>query len=163
MLLSVPSLCIKLVLPNRIIKLKIGFRLLPAALTGLASITHLINMDTVQDLLTLLRNLLEDKAPAAPPLVQLYCVNCALRTLSGPGEELNLDNEVFIIGLQKLIFTFFSEGGGGGASESSPAFQLPGDVVLTGTPAGVGPLVAGNTVAVSIEGVGTLTNPVVSR
>ncbi len=40
---------------------------------------------------------------------------------------------------------------------------LPGDVVLTGTPAGVGPLVAGNTVAVSIEGVGTLTNPVVAR
>ncbi len=40
---------------------------------------------------------------------------------------------------------------------------LPGDVVLTGTPAGVGPLAAGNTVAVSVEGVGTLTNPVVAR
>lgn len=40
---------------------------------------------------------------------------------------------------------------------------LPGDVVLTGTPAGVGPLVAGNTVDVMVEGVGTLTNPVQLR
>ena len=40
---------------------------------------------------------------------------------------------------------------------------LPGDVVLTGTPAGVGPLVPGVEVSVSVEGVGTLTNPVVSR
>ena len=40
---------------------------------------------------------------------------------------------------------------------------LPGDVVLTGTPAGVGPLVPGNEVTVSIEGVGSLTNPVVAR
>jgi 2-keto-4-pentenoate hydratase/2-oxohepta-3-ene-1,7-dioic acid hydratase in catechol pathway len=40
---------------------------------------------------------------------------------------------------------------------------LPGDVVLTGTPAGVGPLQPGDEVSVSIEGVGTLTNPVVRR
>jgi len=40
---------------------------------------------------------------------------------------------------------------------------LPGDVILTGTPAGVGPLAVGDEVAVSIEGIGTLTNPVVSR
>ena len=40
---------------------------------------------------------------------------------------------------------------------------LPGDVVLTGTPAGVGPLVAGDTVDVVVEGIGTLTNPVVAR
>jgi 2-keto-4-pentenoate hydratase/2-oxohepta-3-ene-1,7-dioic acid hydratase in catechol pathway len=33
---------------------------------------------------------------------------------------------------------------------------LPGDVVLTGTPAGVGPLLAGDEVAVSVEGIGTL-------
>jgi 2-keto-4-pentenoate hydratase/2-oxohepta-3-ene-1,7-dioic acid hydratase in catechol pathway len=39
--------------------------------------------------------------------------------------------------------------------------MLPGDVLLTGTPAGVGPLVAGDTVSVSIEGIGTLTNRVV--
>jgi len=40
---------------------------------------------------------------------------------------------------------------------------LPGDVLLTGTPAGVGPMVAGQTVAVTVEGIGTLTNPVAAR
>ncbi|WP_179803526.1 fumarylacetoacetate hydrolase family protein [Micromonospora purpureochromogenes] len=38
---------------------------------------------------------------------------------------------------------------------------LPGDVVLTGTPAGVSPLTEGDTVTVRIEGIGELTNPVV--
>ena len=40
---------------------------------------------------------------------------------------------------------------------------LPGDVILTGTPAGVGPLAVGDEVSVSIESVGTLTNRVVAR
>ena len=40
---------------------------------------------------------------------------------------------------------------------------LPGDVILTGTPAGVGPIVVGDSVSVSIEGLGTLTNPVANR
>ncbi len=40
---------------------------------------------------------------------------------------------------------------------------LPGDVILTGTPAGVGPLAAGDTVDVTIEGIGTLSNGVVAR
>ncbi|MFI6520216.1 fumarylacetoacetate hydrolase family protein [Spirillospora sp. NPDC050679] len=40
---------------------------------------------------------------------------------------------------------------------------LPGDVILTGTPAGVGPLEIGDEVTVSIEGVGDLTNRVVAR
>ncbi len=39
---------------------------------------------------------------------------------------------------------------------------LPGDVILTGTPAGVGPLVSGDFVDVSIERIGSLTNPVVA-
>ncbi len=37
---------------------------------------------------------------------------------------------------------------------------LPGDVILTGTPAGVGPIRDGDTVSVEIEGIGTLTNQV---
>lgn len=37
----------------------------------------------------------------------------------------------------------------------------PGDLVLTGTPAGVGPLQAGASVTVEIEGIGSLTNPVI--
>lgn len=37
---------------------------------------------------------------------------------------------------------------------------VPGDVVLTGTPGGIGELEAGDTVEVRIEGVGSLVNPV---
>jgi 2-keto-4-pentenoate hydratase/2-oxohepta-3-ene-1,7-dioic acid hydratase in catechol pathway len=40
---------------------------------------------------------------------------------------------------------------------------LPGDVLLTGTPAGVGPLTVGDEVSVTIENIGTLTNPVAKR
>ncbi len=40
---------------------------------------------------------------------------------------------------------------------------LPGDVVLTGSPAGVGLLHAGQRVRVEIDGVGALENPVVNR
>jgi 2-keto-4-pentenoate hydratase/2-oxohepta-3-ene-1,7-dioic acid hydratase in catechol pathway len=36
----------------------------------------------------------------------------------------------------------------------------PGDAIMTGTPPGVGPLLAGQTVTVAVEGVGQLTNPV---
>lgn len=36
----------------------------------------------------------------------------------------------------------------------------PGDVILTGTPAGVGPLAEGDTVSIAIEGIGTLRNRV---
>jgi 2-keto-4-pentenoate hydratase/2-oxohepta-3-ene-1,7-dioic acid hydratase in catechol pathway len=37
---------------------------------------------------------------------------------------------------------------------------LPGDLISTGTPSGVGKLAAGDTVEVELEGIGTLTNPV---
>ncbi|WP_326644010.1 fumarylacetoacetate hydrolase family protein [Streptosporangium sp. NBC_01755] len=40
---------------------------------------------------------------------------------------------------------------------------IPGDVILTGTPEGVGPLSVGDEVSVFIEGIGTLSNRVVSR
>jgi 2-keto-4-pentenoate hydratase/2-oxohepta-3-ene-1,7-dioic acid hydratase in catechol pathway len=40
---------------------------------------------------------------------------------------------------------------------------LPGDLILTGTPAGVGPIENGDVVSVVIEGIGTLTNPVVRK
>ena len=48
------------------------------------------------------------------------------------------------------------------AAASAVMTLLPGDVILTGTPAGVGRLAAGNRVNVSIEGLGTLSNPVVA-
>jgi len=37
----------------------------------------------------------------------------------------------------------------------------PGDVIATGTPAGIGPLAAGDVVEVSVTGIGTLRNPVI--
>ncbi|WP_440069068.1 fumarylacetoacetate hydrolase family protein [Streptosporangium sp. OZ121] len=40
---------------------------------------------------------------------------------------------------------------------------IPGDVILTGTPEGVGPLSVGDEVSVFVEGIGTLSNRVVSR
>jgi 2-keto-4-pentenoate hydratase/2-oxohepta-3-ene-1,7-dioic acid hydratase in catechol pathway len=40
---------------------------------------------------------------------------------------------------------------------------LPGDVILTGTPAGGGPITDGEVVEVTVSGIGSLTNPVVSR
>lgn len=45
---------------------------------------------------------------------------------------------------------------------SSAMTLEPGDVVLTGTPAGVGPLRPGDTVTVFVEGIGELTNTVES-
>lgn len=45
---------------------------------------------------------------------------------------------------------------------SSVMTLLPGDVILTGTPAGVGPIEDGDRVEVEIEGIGVLMNPVVS-
>jgi 2-keto-4-pentenoate hydratase/2-oxohepta-3-ene-1,7-dioic acid hydratase in catechol pathway len=38
----------------------------------------------------------------------------------------------------------------------------PGDVIATGTPSGVGPLVPGDVVEVSVGGIGTLRNPVIA-
>ena len=38
----------------------------------------------------------------------------------------------------------------------------PGDIITTGTPSGVGPLAPGDRVDVQIEGIGTLSNPVIS-
>jgi len=40
---------------------------------------------------------------------------------------------------------------------------LPGDVILTGTPAGIGPLQEGDEVSVEIDQVGFLLNPVISE
>ena len=37
----------------------------------------------------------------------------------------------------------------------------PGDVIVTGTPAGVGPMKAGDIIEIEIDGIGVLRNPVV--
>ncbi|MSO48861.1 MAG: DUF2437 domain-containing protein [Acidobacteria bacterium] len=40
---------------------------------------------------------------------------------------------------------------------------LPGDIISTGTPSGIGPIVPGDSVTVHVEGVGALTNKVVAQ
>jgi 2-keto-4-pentenoate hydratase/2-oxohepta-3-ene-1,7-dioic acid hydratase in catechol pathway len=46
---------------------------------------------------------------------------------------------------------------------SSFTTLLPGDVILTGTPAGVGELKPGHEVSVTVDGIGTLTNQVIRK
>jgi 2-keto-4-pentenoate hydratase/2-oxohepta-3-ene-1,7-dioic acid hydratase in catechol pathway len=43
---------------------------------------------------------------------------------------------------------------------SSIMTLFPGDIIATGTPAGVGPIKAGQTIEIRIEGIGTLSNGV---
>jgi 2-keto-4-pentenoate hydratase/2-oxohepta-3-ene-1,7-dioic acid hydratase in catechol pathway len=40
---------------------------------------------------------------------------------------------------------------------------FPGDVILTGTPEGVGPMRPGDTIEVEVEGIGVLRNPVTAK
>lgn len=46
---------------------------------------------------------------------------------------------------------------------SSVMTLLPGDIIITGTPAGIGPMNVGDTVEVEIEGIGILKNKVVKE
>jgi 2-keto-4-pentenoate hydratase/2-oxohepta-3-ene-1,7-dioic acid hydratase in catechol pathway len=39
----------------------------------------------------------------------------------------------------------------------------PGDIILTGTPSGVGDLMDGDKVRITVEGLGTLANPVIAE
>jgi 2-keto-4-pentenoate hydratase/2-oxohepta-3-ene-1,7-dioic acid hydratase in catechol pathway len=43
---------------------------------------------------------------------------------------------------------------------SSVMTLLPGDIIATGTPAGIGPINPGDTVTIRVESIGELTNPV---
>lgn len=57
-LIHSPYLDIKL---YRVIKMKVGFTLMPVALEGLGRISHLINIDTVEDLVILMKTVLTCK------------------------------------------------------------------------------------------------------
>lgn len=92
-----------LLLYFRILKGKIGFRLLPTALEGLSRVSHLINTDTVEDLVAIMRDLLDNPASVPPQEVRLRCLLCAFRTLNGPGETLGLDMDFFTSSLLQLL------------------------------------------------------------
>ncbi len=85
------------------------YNLLPVALEGLSRLTHYINIDTVMDLLSLLKKMIETSTPSVPPEVRLHCIYCALRTLSGPGQELEMDGDIFISKFGEVIRDLNSE------------------------------------------------------
>ena len=59
-------------------------------------------MDTIEDLIILLKTYLPSSANA-PVAVRLHCVHCAVRTLSGPGVELNMDMTPFLDSLHEIL------------------------------------------------------------
>jgi nucleolar complex protein 3 len=76
--------------------------LLPPALAGLAKFAHLINIDTVIDLLGVLRDLLK-KADLLPVDAALNCILTAFQTLSGPGKEMKIDQKEYILPLYNQL------------------------------------------------------------
>ena len=86
----------------RIIKNKIGFKLFPVALEGMGKISHQVNIDTIEDLVILLKSYLP-KSENIPVNIRLHCVFCALRTLAGPGMELQMDSTPFLDSLHEML------------------------------------------------------------
>ena len=93
----------------------------------------------------------------------------------GPWIETDLDPQTFVDGVQVQTFLngdLVQDGTTADMVHDIPALVahvssvmtlLPGDVILTGTPAGVGPMNVGDEVEVFVAGIGTLTNKVAPR
>jgi len=75
--------------------------LLPVALEGLALVAHLINLDTVEDLMAVLQEQVYDSRLSVKAVLQ--CVCTALQTLQGPGQELQVDDKAFVLRLYQLM------------------------------------------------------------
>ena len=83
--------------------------LLPAALEGLAKFSHLINIDTVIDLLEILKQLLV-QVDNLPLEASLNCVLTAFQTLQGPGKEMQIDPKEYITPLYSQLARLGTEG-----------------------------------------------------
>ncbi len=93
----------------------------------------------------------------------------------GPWIETDLDPQTFVDGVQLQTFLNGEVVQDGSTADlifdipaliahvSSVMTLLPGDVILTGTPEGVGPMQVGDEVEISIAGLGSLTNKVEKR
>ena len=93
----------------------------------------------------------------------------------GPWIETDLDPQVFADGVRLRTFLNGDVVQDGSTADmvfdipaliahvSSVMTLLPGDVILTGTPAGVGPMQVGDEVEVAIDGLGALTNTIKER
>jgi 2-keto-4-pentenoate hydratase/2-oxohepta-3-ene-1,7-dioic acid hydratase in catechol pathway len=91
------------------------------------------------------------------PLGPWITTHQSLEEVAALGIRTTLDGELRQDGSTKdMIFTVPEVV----AYISSFTTLLPGDVILTGTPSGVGPMVPGQVVSIEVEGIGTLSNPV---
>jgi len=92
--------------------------------------------------------------PLGPWIVRDLNASARLQTFvndeSEPRQSAQANQMVF--GIDKLVSYI-----------SSIMTLLPGDIILTGTPAGVGPLQVGDRVRIEIEGIGQLENTVAAR
>lgn len=77
--------------------------------------------------------------------IQTYLNNSAEPVQSASIEEMNFAPDVLVSYISQVMTL------------------LPGDIVLTGTPDGIGPLQAGDVVRIEIEGIGCLENSVITR
>jgi nucleolar complex protein 3 len=77
-------------------------RLLPVALEGLAKFAHLINIDTVQDLLDVMKVLLK-QIDCLPVEAAMNCILTAFSTLQGPGREMPIDQKEYIAPLYSQL------------------------------------------------------------
>jgi 2-keto-4-pentenoate hydratase/2-oxohepta-3-ene-1,7-dioic acid hydratase in catechol pathway len=91
--------------------------------------------------------------PLGPWIVRSFNGDASLQTFvngeANPRQSSTLDKMIFA---PPVLVSYLSQ----------IMTLLPGDVILTGTPAGVGPLAVGDRVRVKIEGIGELENGVVS-
>ncbi len=83
--------------------------LLAPALEGLAKFSHLINFDTVVDVLGVLKGLLKN-VDILPLDAALNCMLAALQTLNGPGRELQVDQKEYISPLYSQLPRLITEG-----------------------------------------------------
>jgi 2-keto-4-pentenoate hydratase/2-oxohepta-3-ene-1,7-dioic acid hydratase in catechol pathway len=94
--------------------------------------------------------------PIGPALVTADEVNLAagldLRLWVNGKLRQRANTRDLIVGVDELI-----------AQASHVVTLYPGDIYATGTPAGVGPIVAGDTIRATVEGVGELVKPVTQR
>lgn len=88
--------------------------------------------------------------PLGPAIETEFDLQCGARIITRVNGEVRQDGPIsdMVHSVPALI------------AHASAAFTLlPGDVILTGTPAGVGPFGAGDTVEIEITGLGILRNP----
>ena len=89
-------------------------------------------------------------APMGPVIVtDLDPTNLAVKARLNGEERQNANTSDLLFSVSKLV-----------AYISEAMALLPGDVIYTGTPAGVGPIAPGDVVEIEVEGVGVLRNPV---